>query len=210
VCLVSTTYYLAFAFVDLCSLPIFAPLTMKFSRIELLRGNAEEAIRLNVREIEALQVLIYGLESERTASSDHYFRLPIFNRRIRELRQQTTGWKGCSRSTAFTGAVQVSTLSNLGSKRFLKTIFSMKQRVWFADTHFNNFAILNLQGCKSYFLLPYFQKTHSELISCSTHLLHETQESYCDFERKISACHRLLIHIDVSEELGTSRKRASM
>jgi hypothetical protein len=29
---------------------------LQLSRIELLRGNAEEAIRLNVREIEALQV----------------------------------------------------------------------------------------------------------------------------------------------------------
>jgi hypothetical protein len=35
----------------------FFHLILKFSRIELLRGNAEEAIRLNVREIEALQVL---------------------------------------------------------------------------------------------------------------------------------------------------------
>lgn len=37
--------------------PFFIQLTSTISRIELLRGNAEEAIRLNVREIEALQVV---------------------------------------------------------------------------------------------------------------------------------------------------------
>ena len=36
-----------------------------------MRGNAEEAVRLNVREIEALQVLLFffGSESERPASA---------------------------------------------------------------------------------------------------------------------------------------------
>ena len=38
------------------STAFFLQLTSTISRIELLRGNAEEAIRLNVREIEALQV----------------------------------------------------------------------------------------------------------------------------------------------------------
>lgn len=186
---------------------------LKFSRIELLRGNADEAIRLNVREIEALQVHVCGLASERPASTDYNFRQQIFNRQIRELHLLTTGWKGCSRSTVFTGAVQVSTSSNLGSKILLKTIFSTKQRVWSADTLFIFFAISNLHGCKLYFLLSYCLEI--SLTLCAF-LLHETQRNNAHSNllflnlKEISACHRLLIHIDVSEELGTNRKSASM
>ena len=42
---------------------------LKFSRIEILRGNVEEAVRLNVREIEALQVPTCAFPSEIPAST---------------------------------------------------------------------------------------------------------------------------------------------
>ena len=43
--------------------PFFRP-HLKFSRIEILRGNVEEAVRLNVRELEALQVRLRVLSQE--------------------------------------------------------------------------------------------------------------------------------------------------